>query len=303
MQLPGKPSWLGTPISEVEINISLVIELLQEQHPDLAQLPIHLVDAGWDNAMFRLGEELSIRLPRRQIAATLIENEQTWLPKIAPRLPIPVPNPYRIGQPGGNYPWPWSILRWLNGVAADQQEPHPEQAKNFALFLRTLHLPAPCDAPKNPFRGVPLQERVVMFSERMQRLETKTNLITPEIKNIWNQALNAPIDVTAKLLHGDLHPRNILVENGVITGIIDWGDITSGDIANDLAAIWMLFSQRNARQQVIAEYGEISQATLLRAKGWAVFFGVVLLDTGLIDNPRNAAIGESVFRHLLEDEE
>lgn len=302
MQPPGKPNWLLTPVSEVEIDVSLVKSLLQEQHPDLAHLPIHLVDAGFDNAIFRLGEKLSIRLPRRQVAAALIENEQTWLPKISPRLPIPVPNPYRIGQPGNHYPWRWSVLPWLNGVPADEQELNPEQAKNFAVFLRMLHQPAPANAPKNPFRGVSLQQRATMLSERMQRLETKTNLITPEIKNTWNQALNTAIDANATWLHGDLHPRNILVENGVITGIIDWGDITSGDIATDLAGIWMIFSERNAREQVITEYGNISEATLLRAKGWAIVFGVLLLDTGLIDNPRNAMMGERVFRHLLEDE-
>jgi aminoglycoside phosphotransferase (APT) family kinase protein len=292
---------LGTPISEVEIDVSLVTSLLQEQHPDLAQLPIHPVDAGWDNAIFRLGEDFSIRLPRRQVAAKLIENEQTWLPQISDRLTIPVPNPYRIGQQGGNYPWRWSVLPWLSGVAADQQEPHPEQATNFALFLRSLHQPAPTDAPKNPFRGIPLQQRSLMLLERMQRLETKTDLMTPKIKDIWNLALNAPIDTSPTWLHGDLHPRNVLVENGIITGIIDWGDMTEGDIATDLAAIWMLFSDRNARKKVIAEYGNISEATLQRAKGWAIVFGVLLLDTGLIDNPRHAKMGERVFDRLLED--
>jgi aminoglycoside phosphotransferase (APT) family kinase protein len=294
---------LGTPISEVEINISLVTSLLEKQHPDLAHLPISLFDAGWDNAMFRLGDELSIRLPRRQVAAKLIENEQTWLPKIASSLPIPVPNPDRIGQPGDNYPWRWSVLPWLKGVASDQQEPHPKQAKNFASFLRMLHLPAPLDAPKNPFRGIPLQQRKVMMSERMERLEAKTNLITPEIQNNWNQALYASIDTLPTWLHGDLHPRNILVENGAITGIIDWGDITSGDIATDLASVWMLFSKQTVREKVITEYGNISEATLQRAKGWAIVFAVLLLDTGLIDNPRNALMGEKIFRHLLEDKE
>ncbi len=292
---------LGTPISEVEIDVSLVTDLLQEQHPDLAHLPIHPVDAGWDNAIFRLGEDFSIRLPRRQVAAKLIENEQTWLPQISSRLPIPVPNPYRIGQPGGTYPWRWSVLPWLTGVASDEQEPHPEQATNFALFLRSLHQPAPADAPKNPFRGIPLQQREAMLLERMQRLEAKTDLMTPKIKDIWNLALNATIDTSRTWLHGDLHPRNVLVENGIITGIIDWGDMTEGDIATDLAAIWMLFSDRNAREKVIAEYGNISEATLLRAKGWAIVFGVLLLDTGLIDNPRHAKMGERIFGRLLED--
>ncbi len=294
-------SAIGTPISDIEIDTALVYSLLKDQHPDLAHLPIHAVDEGWDNAMFRLGDQFSVRLPRRKAAATLIENEQTWLPLLADRLPLPVPTPYRLGKPAQGYPWRWSVSPWLVGVAADQEEPHANQAERLALFLRSLHGPAPFDAPLNPVRGVPLYERAAFVEECMQRLETKTNLLSQKIKNTWHMALSAPMDVQAKWLHGDLHPRNVLVKHGVITGIIDWGDITSGDIATDLAAIWMLFSDQKARQQAIAEYAHVSDATLQRAKGWAIFFGVVLLDTGLIDNPRNAVIGARILRRVSED--
>jgi aminoglycoside phosphotransferase (APT) family kinase protein len=301
MESEGQSSSTGTPVSELEIDAALVYRLLKEQHPDLADLPIRLVDAGWDNAMFRLGEQWSVRLPRRKAAATLIEHEQTWLPLLADRLPISVPTPYRLGNPAQGYPWRWSILPWLAGVAADQEEPDAHQAKPFASFLRALHEPAPFNAPSNSVRGVPLNQRAAFVEERMQRLEKKTNLISQKIKNAWNMALSAPMDVQAKWLHGDLHPRNILVENGAIVGIIDWGDITSGDSATDLAAIWMLFADRKARQQVIAEYEDVSDTTLQRAKGWAIFFGVVLIDTGLIDNPRNALIGARTLGRVAED--
>jgi aminoglycoside phosphotransferase (APT) family kinase protein len=145
----------GTPIAEVKIDIPLVYSLLAEQHPDLKHLPIAPVDSGWDNTMFRLGDRLSIRLPRRQIAAQLIENEQTWLPLIADKLSLPVPIPYRLGKPGRGYPWQWSVLPWLPGVTADRQQPKSDRAKSFALFLRSLHHPAPLNAPLNPVRGVP----------------------------------------------------------------------------------------------------------------------------------------------------
>jgi aminoglycoside phosphotransferase (APT) family kinase protein len=283
---------IGTPISELEIDATLVYSLLEEQHPDLMHLPIHLVDAGWDNAMFRLGDRLCVRLPRRKLAATLIENEQTWLPLLADRLPLPVPTPYRLGKPARRYPWRWSVQPWLTGVTADQQEPHANQAQLFASFLRSLHIPAPDNAPKNTVRGVPLIQRAEAIEERMERLKTKTNLITSKIMNTWNQALNAPIDVRATWIHGDLHARNVLVENGAIAGIIDWGDITSGDLATDLASAWMLFGESKTRQQVLAEYANVSEATLQRAKGWAIVFGVLLLDTGLIDNRKQAIMGE-----------
>ncbi len=301
MGLEGKSSLIGTPAADLEIDISLVYSLLADQLPDLMHLPIRRVDAGWDNVMFRLGDELSVRLPRRKVAATLIENEQTWLPLLADHLLISVPTPYRFGQPALGYPWRWSVLPWLAGMPADQDEPHVNQAKRFALFLRSLHVPAPFNAPLNAVRGVPLIQRAASVEERMQRLDTKTSLITPTIKNIWDIALNTPIDVEAKWLHGDLHPRNILVEKGVITAVIDWGDITSGDIATDLASIWMLFPNQDIRRQAIAEYGNVSNATLQRAKGWAILFGVMLLDTGLVDQPRHAIIGERTLRRVLED--
>jgi aminoglycoside phosphotransferase (APT) family kinase protein len=110
MELEGKSSSLGTPVSELDIDVPLVRSLLEQQHPDLAHLPIHPVDAGWDNAIFRLGDRWSVRLPRRQAAATFIEKEQIWLPRLADRLPIPVPTPYRFGKPGLGYPWRWSVL-------------------------------------------------------------------------------------------------------------------------------------------------------------------------------------------------
>jgi aminoglycoside phosphotransferase (APT) family kinase protein len=228
---------------------------------------------------------------------------------LAERLPIAIPTPYRLGKPGQGYPWQWSILPWLAGVTADQQPPHPNQVKRFVSFLRSLHQPAPANAPINKVRGVPLSQRVASVEERMQRLKKKSNLITPEIEKIWHQALDAPIDVEPTWLHGDLHPQNILVENGIITGIIDWGDITSGDLATDLASIWMLFSEQNIRQQAIrlarslrnAEYQNVSHATIQRAKGWAILFGTVLLDTGLVDNPQHAIIGERILRHVHQD--
>lgn len=141
---------ISTPQSEFEIDSSLVHGLLTEQHTDLAHLPLYPVDTGWDNAIFRLGNQWSVRLPRRQIAATLIEHEQTWLPQLPP-LPIPIPVPYRLGYPGQGYPWKWSILPWLTGVTADQQEPNAKEAQRFASFLRSLR-PNGSPAQREPRR-------------------------------------------------------------------------------------------------------------------------------------------------------
>ena len=301
MVSPNNTTPIGTPASDFQIDASLVRALLEQQHPDLAHLPIQTLDAGWDNTMFRLGEQYCVRLPRRESAAVLIEHEQTWLPRLARQLSLPIPCPCRFGKPALGYPWKWSVLPWLPGTAADLTGLAAAQAVVLAKFLRSLHTPAPSDAPQSAVRGVPLWRRAAVIEERIRRLSVKTDLISKPVKRTWETALQAPCAESTRWLHGDLHARNALVENGAITGIIDWGDITSGDVATDLASIWTLFSEQTDRQKALSEYADMSEATLQRAKGWAVLFGVVLLDTGLIDHPRHARMGEQILRRVTAD--
>jgi aminoglycoside phosphotransferase (APT) family kinase protein len=288
----------GTPAAEVEVDAALTQALLQEQHPNLAHLPCVPVQAGWDNVMVRLGDAFCLRLPRRAAAAALIEHEQVWLPDLADKLPLHIPVPLWTGLPGCGYPWRWSIVPWLAGEAADLCPPLAAEAPRLGAFLKALHAPAPAQAPINPVRGVPLQKRASQVEERMRRLETRSPLITPEMRRMWQAALAAPFDVEPTWIHGDLHPRNVLVEDGVFSGIIDWGDIAAGDRATDLAAIWMLFEDPQARRQAFSAYGTVSHATYMRAKGWAIGFGVTLLDAGLDDDPRHANIGEQTLRRV-----
>jgi len=291
----------GTPEPDFKIEKGLVHALLKEQHPDLAYLPLRFEQEGWDNVLFRLGDQWAVRLPRREAAATLILNEQTWLPMLAGHLPLTVPIPDRVGMPGLGYPWRWSILPWIPGNPADEEEPGIDQAAVYAAFLKALHTDAPSNAPPNPVRGVPLQQRAAATEERMQRLEDTTDPIPEKIMDCWNLSLNTPIDVKGKWIHGDLHARNVLVQNGRITGIIDWGDITSGDIATDLASIWMIFPDPGSRRKLLSAYGNLSAETLQRARGWAILFATFLLDTGLVDNPRNAEMGRRAIQRILQD--
>ena len=290
----------GTPIAEFEIDEALLRTLLREQHPDLADQPLAPLDTGWDNVMIRLGQDLLVRLPRRQVAVPLLEHEQTWLPRLANRLPIPIPVPIRVGRPGCGYPWPWSILPWLSGTTADLEAPSAEQAQDWASFLRALHQPAPPDAPTNAVRGIPLRHRVPGIEERLYRLRRETTAITPNIEGLWRQALEAPEATEPRWLHGDLHSRNVLVEERAFTGVIDWGDVTSGDVATDLASVWMLFGDPTARARCFSSYGA-SEEVLARARGWAINFGSFLLATGRIDHPRHAAMGEAIFQRLDDD--
>lgn len=290
----------GTPEAEVEIDADLARALLRAQHPDLADLPIEPADTGWDNVMFRLGDRYALRLPRRALAAALIEHEQRWLPRLADTLPIPVPAPIRVGRPGEGYPWPWSVLPWIEGVTADLDPPGADQAERLAAFLCALHADAPADAPANRFRSVPLQDRVDAVEPRLQRLEAKTDLITETVWRIWEDALAASVDTKRTWTHGDIHHRNVVVSGGVIRGIIDWGDIAAGDRATDLGAIWSLLPDPASRRRAMDACGDVSEATWRRAKGWAVLFGAILLDTGLVDHPAHAAIGETILRRVAE---
>jgi len=288
------------PAAEVVVDTEAVRGLLRAQHPDLSDLLLQETAAGWDNFIFRLGEGMSVRLPRRLASVVILEHEQRWLPAIAPQLPVPVPAPLRMGKPGDQYPWPWSIVPWLSGETADLAPLTADQAKPLTRFLRALHIASPADAPKNPARGVPLQQRAIAVQERMQRLVQKTSLASSTVFKIWESALEAPPAELSNWFHGDLHPQNVLVEDGRLTGVIDWADIAAGDSATDLASIWMLLPTIAARESAMAEYGRVSTGTWARALGWAINLGTLLLDTGLVDNPRHAAIGELTLRRIVE---
>lgn len=289
---------MGIPRAEVTFDEARVRELLAAQHPDLAGMLLTEVSSGWDNAMFRVGESLAMRLPRRELAAALVLHEQLWLPRIAPQLRMPVPVPVRVGAPQGWYPWSWSIVRWIEGETADIAPPGDNQAEPFAEFLEALHRLAPPDAPRNPYRGVPLGQREPDFRERVARLRGRSGAIDTTTMEIWNEALAAPAGAESTWIHGDLHPRNVLCRQGRIAGIIDWGDMAQGDRASDLAAIWMLLPDVEARQRVMAACPTASTAAWARARGWAVLYAAIFLDAALESDPGMTAIAERTLERL-----
>jgi len=291
---------MGTPPAEIAIDAGAVRRLLRAQFPALAALPVVPAGCGWDNAMFRLGEELAIRLPRRAAAAALIENERRWLPELQARLPLAVPAPIHCGHPQDDYPWPWSIARWLPGEAADLRPPGAAQGRVLGGFLRALHVAAPPEAPRNPFRGVPLRERLPKFKDCVAALSGRSRLLLDRHLGLWDAAIAAPMDMPATWIHGDLHPRNVLVMNGALSGVIDWGDLAQGDRACDLAAIWMLLPGRGSREDAMAACAAVTEATWKRARGWALLYSVILLNAGLADDARMAAIAERTLERLLE---
>jgi len=294
------PQSPGTPAAEVGISAELARALLARQHPDLADLPIELAVEGWDNAVFRLGDDLALRLPRRAIGAELIRHEQRWLPLLKDRLPLAIPAPVRIGVAQDNYPWPWSVTPWFAGETADLAPPDEDQGEVLGGFFRALHLPAPEDAPRNPVRGVPLAERLPAFEARIAGLAAKGVRLDAQIQAVWEDAVAAPNDAAPTWIQGDPHPRNVVVADGRITAIIDWGDMAQGDRASDLASVWMVLPSAAARRHAMAACGAVSEATWRRARGWAVLYGVLLLDAGLTDDPRMAAIARATFERLID---
>jgi aminoglycoside phosphotransferase (APT) family kinase protein len=289
----------GIPPAEVEITADLARSLVEDQHPDLAGEPIRLSVSGWDNTTFRLGDDLAIRLPRRQLGADMIVKEQQWLPGLAQDLPLPTAAPIRIGDPGRGYPWPWSIVPWIEGESAELAPPNPEEAAKLGAFLRLLHSTAPHDAPLNPWRGGPLAERAFSVEQRLDRIEpAEMTVPIDRVRAVWDRVKNVPIDVAdRRWLHGDLHPRNVIVAAGEIKAVIDWGDLCAGDPATDLSAAWLFFPAA-WHAQFLAAYGAVSEATRERAIGWAIFFGVVMVDAGRVDDTRWAECGNLALQRI-----
>ena len=234
-----------------------------------------------------------MRLPRIEAAVALLRHEQEWLPRLAQELPVPVPAPVRLGEPDAGYPWPWSIVPWVPGRSADIDPLAAAEAAGFGRFLAAVHRPAPEGFPRNDYRGVPLASVAERFERLLHRVSTSDiadTLPLTAMRQRWQRATAAPIDVPETRVHGDLHPRNLVVDGGRLASVLDWGDMTTGDRAVDLGAAWMLFPVET-HAEIWAAYGPVSPATLDRAAGWALLLGLSLVDAGLAGDRVFAEIG------------
>src|ERR1700691_3124708 len=304
------------PAADVEVSADLVRRLLADQHPDLARLPVAFLANGWDNELYRVGDGLVARLPRRALGAEIIKNEQRWLPGLAPRLPLAIPYPERTGGPARGYPYSWSVVPYLPGVpAAEAGFFDPARAAAVVGgFLGALHVPGPADAPAHPFRGVPLAERAGSFAANLALLTGQADqggqdqVDRDAVLRVWHAGLAAPsYDGPPVWLHGDLHPANVLVNDGQVSGVIDFGDISAGDPAGDLSVAWMLLppgchaSFWSAYQAAGGSWVRVDDALRARARGWALNFAIMFLAHSE-DNPVLLEVGRRTLRTVLEDQ-
>ncbi|MGI5421998.1 aminoglycoside phosphotransferase family protein [Actinomadura luteofluorescens] len=263
----------------------LVRALLQEQHPDLADLELRDVAGGWDNTLWRLGPELGVRLPRTERAPALLRTEQKWLPVLADRLPLPTPTPVRVGEPSALFEHTWTITRWVEGEPADQAPiTCADAAETLAGFLKALHQQAPAQAPANPTRGVPLTRILDEFNGSLGVIAGEAS--ADGARETWERAVAAPGWQGAPTwLHGDLHPANVIAQDGMLSGVIDFGLMCAGDPATDLSAAWLLLPAGMA-SRFFSAYEDVDEATITRARGWAVLRALHLIRIG-----RNGRLG------------
>lgn len=259
---------------EVDLDAPLVVRLVAGQFPQWAEFPIGPVRfRGTDNALYRLGDEMVVRLPRIQRATLSLDKERQWLPKLAPLLPLDVPVPLAKGMPAEDYPWEWSVYRWLEGeTAIDEPIADLEQAAtDLAEFVGALQRVDPTDGPPpgehNGFRGEPLAARDAAVRKAIASLGDEIDV--GGVTAVWEAALRASVWQRPPVwLHGDLDSRNLLIVEGRLSAVIDFGCLGVGDPACDVMVAWKVLSA-TIRDSLRAALS-IDEATWARGRGWAL---------------------------------
>jgi aminoglycoside phosphotransferase (APT) family kinase protein len=287
---------------ELDVDVDLVRRLLAEQFPERADLPLEpVLPLGTDNANFRLGEELLVRLPRRRRTSVTLEKERRWLPRLAPHLPLAVPVPVAEGVPTAEYPFAWSVYRWLPGVNATVAPiaDHVQLPANIAELVAALQRIEASDGPPpgehNFFRGELLAARDEAMRAGIATL--RGQLDDDAVTAVWDDALAAPEWESPPVwIHGDLDARNLLVEDGRVSAVIDWGSAGVGDPACDVMVAWKLLPPDVRR--VFRAALEVDDATWRRGRGWALSQAIGAL--AYYTEETNAVLVHEARRWLVE---
>jgi aminoglycoside phosphotransferase (APT) family kinase protein len=287
---------------EVDTDVALVRRLLAEQFPQWADLPIEPVrPLGTDNANYRLGEDMLVRLPRRERTTRTLEKERRWLPRLAPLLPLAVPLPLAEGMPAEGYPFVWSVYTWLKGENATNERiaQLDRLATDLAQFIAALQRIDPADGPSpgehNFFRGEPLARRDAETRAAIASLDGEIDV--DAVTAAWEEVLRAPEWQRPPVwIHGDLDSRNLLVENGRLSAVIDFGSAGVGDPACDVMVAWKLLSAdtRDIFRTALA----IDDATWARSRGWALSQALMALSYYTLET--NAVLVREAERWLVE---
>jgi aminoglycoside phosphotransferase (APT) family kinase protein len=291
-----------TEADRINVDGALVRRLVDGQFPRWAGLPVAAVrSAGTDNAMYRLGAELVVRLPRIPGAAADVDKEQRWLPRLAPLLPVAVPAPLARGVPGEGFPYPWSVYRWIPGADA-VAEPIVDLSGAGALLGRFVAALRRADATGGPpsFRGGPLRTRDDQVRAAIRDLGAGRLVDADVATAAWEASLAAGAWGAAPVwVHADLHPGNLLTRRGRLAGVVDFGGLGVGDPACDLLPAWTVLTA-GSRAAFRAEAG-VDEATWLRGRGWGLCFGLGAVQVHRVTNPVLGAIGHHAMTEALAD--
>lgn len=287
------------------IDVGLARGLVERQFPHWAGLAVTAVPiTGADNAIFRLGEDMTVRLPRLARVAGQAEKEWRWLPRLAPALPLAVPTPLALGAPDATFPWPWTVCRWIEGepVTLDRLSDPDAAAHDLAGFLIALRAQDAAEGPKpgahNFYRGQPLSVRADPTRAAIARLADMADV--KALSRAWEASLAAPAwNGPPMWIHGDLHRSNLLARYGQLCGVIDFGGLGVGDPACDLMVGWNLFEPRSraAFRQALAP----DAASWARGRGWALWNAIAALDFYRDSNPTLAAISRHAMAQVLAE--
>jgi aminoglycoside phosphotransferase (APT) family kinase protein len=281
---------------EIATDESLVSRLLADQFPQWADLPVtRVTSSGTDNALYRLGDDLAVRLPRVPSAAGQVEKDQQWLPLLAPHLPLAVPSPLAVGRPGAGYPLTWGVYRWLAGREArlERFEDPCRAALDLAGFLLAMQS---LDAEGPPSRrGQPL---AALDGDTRRAIAQVSDEFDPErVTFAWETSLSAPVfDGRPVWVHGDLSPGNLLVTGGELSAVIDFSCLGVGDPACELLVAWNLFDGRS--REAFREAMGVDDDMWLRGRGWALLVALIQLPYYLHTNPVMVAGARRVIREV-----
>jgi aminoglycoside phosphotransferase (APT) family kinase protein len=287
---------------ELDIDKALVTRLIAAQFPQWSDLPVVKVpSAGTDHAIYRLADDMVVRLPRIPGAADQVETEQRWLPHLAPHLPLQVPVPLGRGVPGQGFPMPWSVYAWLDGENAFDRPiiDLPEAAKELGGFVAALRRIDATGGPQS-FRGGPISTSGYDVRAPIRDLGADGTIDKEAATAAWEQVLALPQWAgKPSWLHGDLMPGNLLTRDGRLTGVIDFGVLGIGDPACDLIPAWYLFG--GDTRQLFRAAADVDDSTWARGRGWALCLGLGAEHHYRVKNPALAAAGrKAMFEALLD---